>query len=238
MLFGLGLPSSAFDFVTHYLDCENVWSCDFCLCHLLVALSHLLHVLLLQPLHHEGLVHTTHVPLLLLAGYGQHLCQSHSLLCHEQKVGRIDNSVEIWNKYFRFQDYFKQALCCITPATSGHTHCRECRRKYSFIFFEHSQHSLVRRDSHCGSFRRDSRHCGSFRRDSQHRSSRRVSQHSLFRRDSEHKKEKARNVTEVVIQNCSSNRRQFLEVPGSRKEHLGHQITVRETTFVLKGHVL
>ena len=67
-------PTLAFDFITQYLDCENVWSSDFYLCHLLVALSHLLHVFLLQPLDHEGLVHPSHVPVLLLAGHGQHLC--------------------------------------------------------------------------------------------------------------------------------------------------------------------
>ena len=51
-------------------DCENVWSCHLNLWSVLAALPHLLHVLLLQPLHHEGLIHPPHVPGLLLAGQG------------------------------------------------------------------------------------------------------------------------------------------------------------------------
>ena len=85
--------------------------------------------------------------------------------------------------YFRFQDYFKQVLCCITPATCGHRHCRECRRKYSFIFFEHTQNSSIRRDSHCSYYKRDS-HWSSFRRDSHCISLRRDSHCISFRRDS------------------------------------------------------
>ena len=66
-----------------FSDCENVWSCDCNIWRVLVALPYLLHVLLLQPVHHEGLVHPPHVPGFLLAGHVQLLCQSYSVLCHE-----------------------------------------------------------------------------------------------------------------------------------------------------------
>ena len=70
----------------NFSDCENVRSCYCNFWRVLVAIPYLLHVLLLQPLHHEGLVHPSHVPGLLLAGHGQLLCQPHGLLCHEQEV--------------------------------------------------------------------------------------------------------------------------------------------------------
>ena len=77
-------------------DCENVWSSNTDIWSLLVAIPHLLHVLLLQPLHHEGLVHSPHVPDLLLAGHGQLLCQPHGLLCHEQEVMSCTNTHSIF----------------------------------------------------------------------------------------------------------------------------------------------
>ena len=71
---------------SNFSDCENVWCCDRNIWCVLASLPHLLHVLLLQPLHHEGLVHPPHVLGLLLAGHGQLLCQPLGLLCYESKV--------------------------------------------------------------------------------------------------------------------------------------------------------
>ena len=107
-----------------------------------------------------GLVHTAHVPRLLLAGHGQLLRQPRGLLRHEQEVNLGDSqlmketiSMIITSNNFRFRYYFQSVLCFCWTADSEPGQLYQW--KYSVSTGHNRKFSVStchqeRRLSHCG----------------------------------------------------------------------------------------
>ena len=70
-------------------NCQNVCLCGGHFHGVLGPIPHLFYILLPLPIHHPDILYWSYLPLLLLAGNVQHMCQSYYLLLHEPEISNL-----------------------------------------------------------------------------------------------------------------------------------------------------